>query len=248
MNRLLKCSIIFAFLLSACTHYYTPKTTTSSYSELKQIKNDSLTVAKIAPYKKQLDTQMNEVIASCDSSLTKDGMESTLANFVMQAVEHFSNTHKPELKNKILPMVNRGGLRINLPKGEISVRTIYELMPFDNELVYITITGTKLQEAVTSFCENGKLFNAHLSFRIEKNKPMDLKIYNEIWNEKDQYIVLTTDYLANGGDNLICFNSPMKLETTGIKLRDAIIDYCRYLTKNNQHILPYKDGRITISK
>lgn len=248
MNRLLKRTIIFAFLLSACTHYYAPKTIHSSHNELTQIKDDSLTVVKIAPYKKQLDAQMNEVIASCDSTLTKDGMESTLANFVMQAVEHFSNAHKPELKNKILPMVNRGGLRINLPKGEISVRTIYELMPFDNELVYITITGTKLQEAVTSFCENGKLFNAHLSFRIENKTPIDLKIYNENWNDKNQYTILTTDYLANGGDNLNCFNLPLKLETTGIKLRDAIIDYCRYLTKNNTHILPYKDGRITISK
>lgn len=248
MTRLLKYILLFVFFLSACTHYYAPQTTTASHSELKQAKEDSLSVVKIYPYKQQLDVQMNEVIAFSDSTLSKDGLESTLANFVMHAIDYFTEVNKPELTHKIVPMINRGGLRINIPKGEISIRTIYELMPFDNEIVYVTITGNNFYEAIKTFCENGKLFNNHVSFYIDKNTPLNIKILNENWNESAEYTVATTDYLVNGGDNSYFFVSPKKTETTGVKLRDAIIDYCKYLKANNKHILLYIDGRITVSK
>lgn len=248
MNRILKYCILLTILLSACIHYYSPSKSTSSHLELIDLKDDSLTNAKILVYKRSLDTQMKEVIAVCDCTLTKNGMESTLANFVMLAIEHFCEENYPHLKNKIIPMVNRGGLRTNLNKGEIRIESIYELMPFDNEIVFLTISSTKFKESLDVFCENGKLFNSHISFNIIEKKPFNILIYNEKFDDKNQYLIATTDYLANGGDNSAFFENPILSQSTGIKLRDAIIEYCRFLTKNNKHILPYTNGRISISK
>ncbi len=247
MNRLLKYSILLFILLSACKHYYTPVQTIATHSELKDFKNDSVSIFFIAPFKKELDVKMNEVIAYCDSALTKDGTESSLANFVMNAVEYSVNKTNPELK-KIIPTVNRGGLRINLPKGDISVRTIYELMPFDNEIVILKLNPAKLKEAVNYFCDNGKLFTNYLEFYCDKKNGINLKIHGEILNENSEYTIITTDFLANGGDNCTFFSNPLYYSNTGIKLRDAIIDYCRYLTNKNLHIVPFKNGRISVSR
>lgn len=83
---------------------------------------------------------------------------------------------------------------------------------------------------------------------MDKKNPINIKIFGQDWNENENYIIVTTDYLANGGDNCFFFENPVKTESTGVKLRDAIIDYCRNLTKLNKRIIPYKNGRITVSK
>lgn len=224
-----------------------PVKTTASHTELKDYKNDSLSTVFIAPYKKELDAKMNEVIAICDSALTKEETESTLANFVMKAVEFSVNKTNPEL-TKFIPTVNRGGLRINLPKGNITIRTIYELMPFDNELVVLKMNAEKTKEAANSFCENGKLFTNYLEFYCDKKSAINLKIHGENWSNESEYTFITTDFLANGGDNCMFFSNPVSYTNTGVKLRDAIIEYCRYLTQNNLHIVPFKNGRISASK
>lgn len=248
MKRFLKYGIALLILLSACKQQHHLSNIKATHNDLKSFREDSLSAATIAPYKNKIDAQMNEVIAICDSTLTKDGYESTLANFVMQAMDSFVNENKPNYKGKAIAMVNRGGLRINLPKGEISVRTIYELMPFDNNIVILTISGKALKEALISFSENGKIFSNNIEFYIDKKNPINIKIYGQDWNENENYIVVTTDYLANGGDNCFFFQNPIQSEGTDVKLRDAIIDYCRNLTKLNKRIIPYKNGRITVSK
>ena len=58
------------------------------------------------------------------------------------------------------------------------------------------------------------------------------------------YKVVTSDYLANGGDKMDFFKSPLKLETTGYKIRDAILDYLAEQQKNNLTIQPALDGRM----
>lgn len=247
MKRLLKYSLILVILLSACKHYYHPVKTDASHAELKAIKNDSLSTLLISVYKTPIDARMNEVIAFNDSVLTREGSESTLANFILQAVDYYAKTNLTGETNSVA-VVNRGGLRANLPKGEITVRNIFELMPFDNAIVILTIKGDQLKEAANSFCDNGKLFSNSLSFYCDKKNAINLKFRNENWSETTNYSIVTTDYLANGGDNCTFFLNPVKSQVTGAKLRDVIIDYCRYLTKNNKHILPYKDGRITVSK
>lgn len=247
MNTLLKYSSILLVFLSACSKYYQPVSTTSSHSELKSVKPDSLINVFIDSYKKEIDGKMNEVIAISDSVLTKDGMESTLANFVLESMDYYIHSTRSQ-SLQFISFVNRGGLRVNLPIGEITVRNIYELMPFDNEIVIVKISGEKLKQALNSFCDNGKLLSKNISFQCE-NKLAKSGIFREqTIIDTLKYTVITTDYLANGGDNCYFFSQPFSVETTNVKLRDAIINYCRFLSKTNLHITPYRDGRISVSK
>lgn len=247
MNSLLKYTLIFLVFLSGCTKHYQPTSTNATHIELKTVKPDSSTTVFIDNYKKVLDGKMNEVIAISDSILTKDGMESTLANFVLEAMDHYINSTKSE-SLQFITFVNRGGLRNNLPKGEITVRNIYELMPFDNEIVILKISGNKLKEALNSFCENGKLFSKNVSFQCDKKIAKSISFKNQVIVDSINYSIVTTDYLSNGGDNCYFFSQPHFSESTGVKLRDAIIEYCRFITNKKLHITPYRDGRITISK
>ena len=59
------------------------------------------------------------------------------------------------------------------------------------------------------------------------------------------YNVVTSDYLANGGDNMNMFSGALQTESLGIKIRDAIINYISDSGKKQMVLKPATDGRIS---
>ena len=247
MIRLLRYSI-FLVILSACTAHFKVSEVKSAHYELKQSKNDSLIVLSTLPYKRQLDLEMKQVIAYSDSALTRDGFETSLGNFVLMAADAYINTNKKEIDGNCVLFVNRGGLRNNLPMGEITKGNIFELMPFDNEIVILTLSGQKLGESIAGMLKENKLISYHLSMDVKDKQAENILVNSILLDTNKTYKVVTTDYLAMGGDNCSFFGKPIAYEETKVKLRDAIITYCETLTKNNKHIKPEKFGAVRVSK
>lgn len=247
MIRLLRYCLFLVILCACKSHYHVSEIKPSHY-ELKTAKNDSITLLSVLPYKAGLDKEMKTVIAYSDSSLTKDGNDPSLGNFACRTVEDYIRTNRNEIAGKHIVVLNRGGLRNNIPVGEITKGHIFELMPFDNEVVVLQITGEKLMDCIRSMIKDKKLISRNLSFTVKDNEAFDIKIWGFPFNIKEDYYIVTTDYLAMGGDNCSFFGKPVSYETTKIKLRDVIIDYCMMLTKINKHIIPERTIEIRISK
>ena len=247
MIRLLKYAL-FPLILSACTAHHQVSEVKSTHYELKTAKNDSIALLSALPYKQKLDLEMKQVIAYNDSNLTKDGNDASLGNFACHSVEDYVRTNKSEIAGKHVVILNRGGLRNSIPAGEITKGHIFELMPFENEIVILKISGEKMMECIHSIIKDKKIISRNLSFTIKDNEASDIKIWGLPFNIKENYYVVTSDYLAMGGDNCSFFGKPISFETTSLKLRDAIINYCTSLTKINKHILPERTIEIRISK
>ncbi len=247
MIRLLR-YCLFLVILSACKPLYQVSEVKPSHYELKTAKNDSITNLSVLPYKKQLDSEMKQVIAYSDSSLTRDGFESSLGNFVLMATEEYININKPELSGNCILFINRGGLRNNLPKGEIKVYNIFELMPFDNELVMLTVSGKKINEGLQTIVEKRHSFFGLSLIINNNNEILQAKIGNKIIEDNKIYKIITSDFIANGGDKFDFLLNPISYKLSNIKIRDAIIEYCKMLSEQNKQIIPYTDERFQISK
>lgn len=247
MFRLLRYTLLLV-ILGACTANLKVSDTSASHYDLKTFKSDSASQTVILPYKDKLDKEMKKVIAYSDSALTREGFESSLGNFVCRSVEEYINIHYPATADQCVIIMNRGGLRNNLPQGPITKGNIFELMPFDNEIVILTINGQKLMECIQSMFDAKKIFGYHLLMNVKDKTPQDIIVYNVPFDVNKNYTVVTTDYLAMGGDNCSFFIKPLSYTNTGEKLRDAIITYCDSLTKNNRTIKPLRSGGIRISK
>jgi 2',3'-cyclic-nucleotide 2'-phosphodiesterase (5'-nucleotidase family) len=247
MFRLLRYTL-FLVILSACTAHYHVSETKSTHYDLKASKNDSIALLNTLPYKQKLDLEMKQVIAYSDSALTKDGFETSLGNFVLMASEDYIHLNKKEVAGNCVFILNRGGLRNNLPKGEITKGNIFELMPFDNEIVILKITGQKLFEGIKAMLKEKKLIAWNLSMKIRVDAPEDIQVNGKPFDISKDVFVVTTDYLAMGGDNCSFFSKPISYEDTNEKLRDAIINYSEGLTKNNKHIQPRRTGGFKISE
>jgi 2',3'-cyclic-nucleotide 2'-phosphodiesterase (5'-nucleotidase family) len=235
-------------LIECCSSAPKLKSVTTSSIEFNTTNNavDSSTYKLIAPYKKEMDKIMNEVLVVSDTELTKDLPEGSLGNFVSDAVLKKTNDiYKPSdnLPANIC-LLNNGGLRAQLPKGNITRGNAFELMPFENSIVVLTLSGEKTKKLFESLVAiNGAPF-AGATVIAKGKKITELKINGELFDVNKNYKIITSDYLAAGGDKYDFFNEPVKTEILNYKLRDAIIDYMVDENKKGNTIKGKKDGRI----
>lgn len=207
---------------------------------------DSAILKIIEPYKEIVDKQMNEVLIKSSTPFIKSQPEGELGNFVADLVLQKGNQlYKSEDNIQIdLCILNNGGLRTSLPKGEISRRKIFELMPFENELVVVTISGEKAKSLFNYVAENDGVPVSGIKMGIKDHQPTNIMINEKPFDPNKTYKVISSDYLALGGDKMAFFKNPVKYEVLGIKLRDVIIDYLISENKKGVTISGKKDGRV----
>jgi 2',3'-cyclic-nucleotide 2'-phosphodiesterase (5'-nucleotidase family) len=137
-----------------------------------------------------------------------------------------------------------GSLRKSLPKGKITEADIYELMPFNNKLVVITLSGEKTNKLLEYIASQGGEVVANLKMKIKNKKPQDVFIDGKAFDINKKYRILTYDYLASGGDNMKFFLEPIKMELIDIVGRDAILEFIFEETEKGNKLNAQLDGRI----
>jgi 2',3'-cyclic-nucleotide 2'-phosphodiesterase (5'-nucleotidase family) len=183
----------------------------------------------IAPYKVEMESKMNKVIGHSNQSLTNYSPESPLGNFVADVVFesalNFSETNEAVSLEELntICLLNFGGLRAPINEGDISIRNIYELMPFDNEVVIVSLSPNQVKEMLNYlFMKNGQpISNGQIVLSADSKK---LVIGGEAYDFEKNINIITSDYLAKGGDKMSFLKSG-KMIQTGILMRDALLNY-----------------------
>ncbi|WP_346861247.1 5'-nucleotidase C-terminal domain-containing protein [uncultured Draconibacterium sp.] len=209
---------------------------------------DSSIVNLYLPYKQLLEKDMNRVISFSNEEMVKNKPESNLTNFLADLLLEQGGIEAKNQGLDVVPVVsffNYGGIRSTLPKGNITVGNIYEIMPFENEMVYVVINGSKMQEFLDYVAEKGGDSLGGARFKIKDNKAANATINGEVIKAEKSYCVVTNDYVAAGGDGLNAFQNPEQLINSGAKIRDVLIAYLEQKQKDNETILVKPDGRIS---
>lgn len=194
----------------------------------------------LKPYRNQLELEMNEVLGIANERLNMGRPESTLGNW-------FADTQLKASEDKLgknidFAVSNSGGIRIpEIPKGQVTRGKIFELMPFDNMLVIMELSGGKVLELVNHIAQSGGWpISKGLRFKINKEgKAQDILIKSEPLDVNKKYVVSLSDYVANGGSDC-SFLIGLPFENTGILIRDALIEQ----TKKDTKLEAVLDGRI----
>lgn len=210
------------------------------------IAEDKSIKAFYEPYKKSLDSQMNAVLVYSEVEMQKANSENALSNFFSDAI---SSTCKKRGNNFdfAMPSTN-GGIRTSLPKGAIKLQNAFELMPFENELVILYLDGSSVKKLVQFIVDKGGQPVSGIRIESQKGNIINININNLPFDENKTYRVLTSDYLANGGDGIIAFKEARKRENTSIKVRDAIIEFMRDENAAGRKLNSNIDGRLKIEQ
>ena len=209
---------------------------------------DSSILQSVLPYKTKLDAEVNILIGKSVQAISKNQPEGLLGNFAADlSLEESKKHYYPEdNKNIDFCFLNNGGLRAALPAGEITKRNIFEVMPFENELIVLSLTGSDVKQLLNYIVSKNGIPIGGLRMKIKNKEAVEVMINNSPFDSTKIYKVVTSDYLANGGDNLFFLAQAKKREYINLKIRDAMIEHIQQLTKDGKLIDPKLDGRITI--
>ena len=231
--RILYVSILsFCFVIVACGTESNQQKYGYNIEINQQVLSDSSIVKYYQPFKKNLEESlMNTPISYSPETYKKnDGeLNSTLSNMFADATYEMSNPvfNKMSGKNIDIVLLNNGGIRSIISKGNISEKTAFELMPFENSIVVLELSGLSIIKMI-DYLRKVKLQHPISGLQITLNNDYsvnEVKINGvSIENEK-KYYVATTDYLLEGGDKMYFLAETTKTTDINYKMRDILIDY-----------------------
>src|SRR5690606_33834419 len=128
--------------------------------------------------------------------------EGALGNFAADAMRTVAAEALGEPVD--IAVTNNGGLRVPIPEGPITVGALFELMPFENALVLLTLSGTQVDSLAGQIARIGGEPVAGLTFTIEEpsRRAVDVRVNGEPVDPGRLYRVVTSDYLADIGGGL----------------------------------------------
>ncbi|MFD1614261.1 5'-nucleotidase C-terminal domain-containing protein [Gelatiniphilus marinus] len=184
----------------------------------------------IKPFRDNIQKDLDSVLAYSTNTYSKtDGhLNTAIGNFMADAVYNEANPIFNKRTGKHIDMVllNHGGIRSILPKGNISKRTAFKLMPFENSIVVVALKGAQIYNII-EYLRTRK--RAHPISKLKLVLDKDFNVFEAKINGKNidknkTYYVATNDYLYNGGDSMLFFKPNDSLYVLNYKIRNALID------------------------
>ncbi len=227
------------FFLCFALLFITSCKTPISYHKIegKQIAiTDSLSVdqsieAFIKPYREHINKNLDSVISySIDTYSKSDGkLNTAIGNFMADVMYEQSNTLFKKRSGEDIDFVllNHGGIRAIISKGNITTRTAFEVMPFENSIVVTKLKGEQVKELLDYLIEAKRAHPiSKLKIVMDSNGNLnDATINGKQIDYSKSYYVLTNDYLMNGGDRMDFFKKRDTVYVLDYKIRNALIDY-----------------------
>lgn len=145
-----------------------------------------------------------------------------------------------------IAMHNNGGIRAALPKGPVSFGQLYAVLPFDNQIMALDLTGEQvlriLEHSVST--SPGKMQVAGMTFRFDMSRPagdriLEAAVGSEPLDPARLYRVVTIDYLASGGDGQETF-----LEGINPVYGDTAVWVVAQYIQDHSPVHPKVEGRI----
>lgn len=206
---------------------------------------DSDYLAYLAPIQADLEAKLGAPIGYAPKALEVYQPECPLLNWASDALLAMARQKSPEPVD--VAVVNIGGMRCNWGAGDITFRHVFELMPFDNMLVVLTLKGSDLQQLCEIFAYSGGQGIAGMRIKAFGDKVMQQDALVTIGGkpiEMDKtYTVATSDYLSQGNDGMVPLKNYVEMWNSEEKIRDLYIEYIEQVKTVEAKV----DGRMDIT-
>ncbi len=215
----------------------------------KEIEEEKGLLYVLQPYLDKVESRLSEVIGHAEEVFYyKDtrNKETALGNIIADSMLWYTRNMGVDFS-----IQNGGGIRADLPKGRITMKSIYEVLPFDNSVVVLTLNGSYVQslfDYIATISPGEGAFpqvSEGVSFTINRvtGKCQDILINGQTISPFRNYSIATNSFLADGGDGFKMFlNAIFKYDTSKFQ-KDILIEYIKHLGPT---IKPQTRGRIEL--
>jgi 2',3'-cyclic-nucleotide 2'-phosphodiesterase (5'-nucleotidase family) len=201
---------------------------------------DPAVVARLEPYRRQVAPVIGEVVGVAERRLVRDyRAESSLGSFATDVMRREGRAD--------VAIHNAGGLRADLPEGNVTKGNVLDAFPFVNSLVTVELTGRQIREVVEQglTLERGMVQVSGLRAVYDLDRPagrrlVSLAIGGRPADDAKVYRVATNSFLAQGGDLYQTFLRGKVVADGGTLLSDLLLDHFR----KNRRVSPPAPGRL----
>lgn len=215
---------------------------TLNYLYDDEVPDDEQMLKVIGKWKDKLKQITDEVVTTSPSALTRSyGEESNMGDMVADAM---LNAH-PEYD---FAVTNSGGLRQDIDAGLVRVGDLISAFPFPNTIVQLQMKGSDMRAI---FEHGAGLTNGILQVSkgvevvYDESKPVGSRIVTcnikgVPLDDSKTYKVLTSNFLADGGDGFLTFKKTLSYKNTGVEMLDSMVKYLKKFKTFDQKL----EGRV----
>lgn len=196
--------------------------------------------AYLVPTKADLEREMNVQIGYAPERLWVGEPECPMLNWATDALWEAAKKVYPGKVD--IAIVNMGGMRCEWPAGAVTKGSVFELMPFDNMLVVLTLKGSDIIALCESFAQYGGQGVAGMRVTVIDGHLADVQIAGKAVNPKATYTVATSDYLSGGTDHMEALTRHVDYWKSDLKIRDLYLE----AVQTQDTIRAAVDGRMTM--
>ncbi|MBU2483339.1 MAG: bifunctional metallophosphatase/5'-nucleotidase, partial [Proteobacteria bacterium] len=185
---------------------------------------DAAVTETIKNFSESVNREMEKVIgeSEADLGLSEAGLESLIGDWMTDAMRSQTGAD--------VAIQNTSGIRADLKKGDIRMRDIYQVMPFENTAVILTMTGGQLHKLLNDNFRNGRariqLSGLTVKFKLSpegKTSGLSLEKDGKAINAADEFTVVTNNYLTAGGTGGKTFKEGKNMRDTMLPIRDLLV-------------------------
>ena len=207
-----------------------------------EVEDDTTVLRVINVWKQKIMSITDEKVCTASSPLTRSySEESFLGNIVADAMLHAY----PEYD---FALTNSGGLRQDVDAGLVTVGNLISAFPFPNTVVQLELIGSEIRALFEHGARltNGVLqVSAGVEMAYDENKDhgsrmIKCNIKGKPLEDRRIYRVLTSNFLADGGDGFTTFRHAKSKKKTNIEILQTMVTYL----KTFDEYIPKKEGRV----
>ena len=233
--------LIAIFFAVSCNTSYKAENVQYSNYRIQQYDAGSKSLSNLVrPYSDSVNKLMSIVIGYNDAKLEKRRQGNTLGFFMTDA---YLEMAKQKVDIKVdAAFMNSGGIRLpEIAPGAITQGKVYELMPFDNLMVILKMKGSLLKQYLDTLAANDGVIESGITMEIVNKTPHQVMIGGKPLDLNADYTIVNSDYVAMN-TNLL---KNIKGSSNGYLLRDAIIDYVKFINSQNKKITVTNIDRVS---
>lgn len=231
--------LLFSFLFSSCS-LFSKASPEVEPAVLHYPDPDPEINALIEAYRDSLRGVYGRTIAEIEDTLRFQKPEGELTNLVSDALRFRAAR---ELRRFVhIGVVNESSFNLYFLPGELTLKDVYDFMPYQNHLVVLEVDGSTVRDLVKEVAAYGGAPISGVRFSIGENgEAMGILVDAEVLRENERYLIATTSFLADrNGPFQALWDSESRTDLHHVGIRELYADYFR----NSYQLRAERDGRI----
>ena len=185
---------------------------------------------------------LKEVVATSPEGLKRRAPESPLSNFIADHL--LAGAEKLTGRKADLALCNFGGIRCDIPAGNVLLDDVVSMLPFDNYVTWIQVPGSELRKVFEAMGQKPLCVAGAELVYGEGNKLKSAKIGGKPLADGRLYGLATIDFLIDGGDGYKLARGAKQMIITEKRIGDLILEDIRAITAAGEQLTYGTDGRM----